>query len=166
MANVMQNRINAVLEVDQMQAIKDCINSLIELLPEAGNLTLTDDEKGQLASLDVDNKVFVEDVINECANNGAGIIPAVINPEFIKSDLRLFEQTDELHSMLTKALEVLENLRRIAASEAYGLSNVVYKIFAVAAASGIPNAQSSYEKLRARYKDNGSGGGATPQKAI
>jgi hypothetical protein len=64
--------------------------------------------------------------------------------------------------MLTKAMQALENLRRITASEAYSMSNVVYKIFAVAAASGIPNAQSSYEKLRARYKDNGAG--ATPKE--
>jgi hypothetical protein len=164
MANVMQNRINAVLSFEEMQETKDCINKLIQLLPESGKLTLTDDEKGGLASLDVDNKVFVEDAINECNNNGKGIIPDIINPDNIANDLLLFEQMDELHSMLNKAKECLENVRRIAASEAYGVSGAVYKLFAVAAASGIPNAQSSYEKLKARYKDNG--GGAKPQSTL
>ena len=155
----MQNRINTVLTPGEMQSIKDCINTLIKLLPDGGSLTLTGDEKGQLAALDVDNKIFVEDVINECTNNGAGIIPALISPQLIESDLRLFEQMDQLHSMLMKAIECVENLRRVAASEAYALSNVIYKIFAVAAGSGIANANSSYEKLRARYKDNGGNGG-------
>ncbi|WP_150032460.1 hypothetical protein [Taibaiella lutea] len=154
----MQNRIDAVMAPDQINQIKAYFQSIINALPESGNLTLNDDERGSLTSLDVDNKIFVEDAVNEIRNNGQNIIPPFISAEQLQNDLTLFEQMDELRSIQNNVQECIEAILRIAATEAYGVSNAAYQFFKSAAEAGIPNAQSSYDKLKQRYKPKGGKG--------
>jgi hypothetical protein len=161
MANIMKNRLNTVLSQNAVNQINDSLQNVLQQLPEKGNVTLTDDDRYTLASLDVDNKAFVEDAIAETLARGAGIIPAFITGEMMQVDLTLFSQLDRVHGTLLDVLQRVEDMRRIAASEAYGAAGTVYGIFDTAAQAGLPGAQAAYDKLKARYKRNG--GGSTPK---
>ena len=156
MANIMENRINAVMDEGTLKKMFTLMTEITGSLPENGNLTLNDDERLSINSLDVDNKAFVEDVISELRISGQGIIPAFITADMISNDLTLFEQMDRLHSAISNTLQRVEDLRRIAASEAYNASTVAYGIYSSAAQGGIPGSQASYNKLKQRYKNNGS----------
>lgn len=157
MANIMENRINAIMDEGTLQKLFTVIAEITGSLPEKGNLTLNDEERVRINSLDVDNKAFVEDVINEIRISGNGILPAFITADMIQNDLTLFEQMDRLHTALSNTLQRVADLRRIAASEAYDVSTVAYSIYSSAAQSGIPGSQASFDKLKQRYKSNGGG---------
>jgi hypothetical protein len=89
MSNITENRLNTVLAAADIAAINTAITAITAKLP-AGSLD--DDQRHVLKSIDVNNKVFVEDTLIELGISGAGIIPAFINPAFIQNDLTLFEQ--------------------------------------------------------------------------
>lgn len=161
MANIMQNRVDAILDPKQMDIITKSIQEITKQIPDIENLTLTANERGSILSLDVDNKVFVEDTIAAIKRSGNDIMPVFIKPAQIQNDLTLFTQMDELHAMLLNALQQVSDVRRIAASEAMNVANIAYGIFQIAAQSGLPGAQAAFDKLKERYKDLGIG---APQK--
>lgn len=157
MANIMENRVNAIMDESALSEINKYLDAIKNMLPDNGNLTLNDDDRYRLNSLDVDNKAFVEDTINEVRISGGSILPPFITADMIQNDLRLFEQMDRLHSAMSNVLQRIEDLRRIAASEAYSVSSIAYGIYSSAAQGGIPGAQASYDKLKLRYRNNGAG---------
>ncbi len=86
MSNLTENKLNTVIVAADLTIINTSIATITSKLP-AGSLT--DEQRLSLKSIDVANKVFVEDVITEIGVSGAGIIPAFINPTFIQNDLTL-----------------------------------------------------------------------------
>ena len=98
MGNLTENRINAILTDANISEIKHNVEGILAQLPEG---SLTDDERSSFKSIDVNNKIFVEDTLNEIGISGAGIIPAFLNPEYIKNDFTLFEQLDAVESSIT-----------------------------------------------------------------
>jgi ABC-type uncharacterized transport system ATPase subunit len=87
MANVMKNRLNTVLSVKTIEEIQQKIQEIIQLLPYGGTVTLEDQDRYNLSSLDVDNKAFVEDAIVEVRARGTGIIPTFITADMMQVDL-------------------------------------------------------------------------------
>lgn len=152
MANIMKNRIDTVMHPGELQQIKDSIEFIISLLPKSDMHTLNEEEKEQLSTLDVDNKIFVEDIINEISNNGEGIMPVFITAEGILNDLTLFEQMNKLRGMIGELYMYADTILRIAANDAYSVSYAAYQFFKSAAGNGIPNAQNSYDKLKVRHE--------------
>ena len=157
MANVMKNRLNTMMSKEQVELIKNSLKVAIQQLPYAGTVTLDDEDRYSLASLDVDNKAFVEDAIAEVQSRGAGIVPVFISADMMKLDLGLFEQLDEIEGDLMDVLRRVTDMKRIVASEGYGMATVAYGIFGSAADGGIPGAQAAYDKMKKRYKNNGGG---------
>ena len=156
MGNLTENRIDTVFADAALTEIKDSITAIEDLLPEG---SLTDDERSSYKAIDVNNKIFVEDVINELGISGVGIIPAFIKPDYIKNDFTLFEQLDSIESNMTNMLRRVSDLKRIAGSEAYDYSLTVYRIYESANLAGIPGAKESYEKLKARFDAQNAGAG-------
>ncbi len=156
MGNLTENRIDTVFADAALSEIKDSITAIEDLFPEG---SLTDDERSSFKAIDVNNKIFVEDVINELGISGAGIIPAFIKPVYIKNDFTLFEQLDIIESNMTNMLRRISDLKRIAGSEAYDYSLTVYRIYESANLAGIPGAKESYEKLKARFDAQNAGAG-------
>ncbi|MFA6059785.1 MAG: hypothetical protein WC756_16390 [Taibaiella sp.] len=157
MANIMKNRINTVLSQNAVTLINDSLKAIMDQLPEKGTITLEDGDRHSLASLDVDNKAFVEDAIAELTSRGKDIIPAFITPQMMQVDLAMYSQLDRIHGDVMDLLQRIEDMRRIVASEAYGVANVVYGVFDTAAQAGLPGAQAAYDKMKPRYKNNGAG---------
>ena len=156
MGNLTENRIDTVLTDVEINEIKHSISNIGNQLPEG---SLTDDERSNYKSIDVSNKIFVEDVINEIEISGDGIIPAFIKPEYIKNDFTLFEQLDAIESNMINMLRRVSDLKRIAGSEAYDYSLAVYRIYESANLAGITGAKESYDKLKARFDAQGVGTG-------
>jgi hypothetical protein len=148
MSNVTENKINTTILAADMTAIKVAIDTVAAKIP-AG--TLTPDQRSTFLSMDVDNKVFVEDCINEVAISGTGIIPAFINSVSLQNDLTLFEQMDIVEANLNNLLQKVKDVKRICADEAMSSSNAIYKIYEMAAVGGVNGAQQAYDKLKVRY---------------
>lgn len=157
MANVMKNRLNIVLPAKTVEEIQQKIQEIIQLLPYGGTVTLEDQDRYSLSSLDVDNKAFVEDAIAEVKARGTGIIPAFITADMMQTDLTFYSQCDHILGYVNDLTQRLEDMRRIVASEAYSAAGVCYSIFDTAAQAGMPGAQAAYDKLKPRYKNKGTG---------
>lgn len=155
MSNLTENRLNTILSDEQITSITTAITGIVAALP-AGSLT--DEQRSSLKAIDVSNKIFVEDTLNELQNGNADIIPAYIKAEYIRNDKQLFEQLDSIEISLQNTLQLIADLKRIAGDEAYSMSLAVYKIYAAANAAGIPGAKQAYDRLKARFEAQGSTG--------
>ena len=156
MSNLTQNRLNTTLTPAAVTAINASITAVGTQLP-AGSLT--DEERNSFRGIDVSNKIFVEDTINEMGISGAAIIPPFLNSGIIQNDLTLFEQLDSIESNITNVLRKVSDLKRICGSEGYDNALAVYKIYEAASLAGIPGAKESYTKLNERFAASNTGAG-------
>ena len=155
MNNLTENKLNTVIAAADLTAITTSINTILSKLPAA---SLNENQRLSYKSMDVANKVFVEDVIAELKNSGAGIMPEFIKAEHIQNDLMLFNQLDEIEGALNTLIQKISDLKRIASDEALSMANAAYKIYDAANVSGISGAKTGYEKLKARYVQQGAVG--------
>jgi len=155
MGNITENKLNLILIATDLAAINTNIAAINSKLP-AGSLT--DEQRMNLKSINVDNKVFVEDAIVEMTVNGAGIMPAFLNVANLQNDITLYDQLDTVESGLNTLLQRVSDLKRIAGDEAYTGGLTVYKIFESANSAGLNQAKQPYEKLRARFNAQGNAG--------
>jgi len=155
MGNITENKLNLILIATDLAAINTNIAAINSKLP-AGSLT--DEQRMNLKSINVDNKVFVEDAITEMTVNGAGIMPAFLNAANLQNDITLYDQLDTVESGLNTLLQRISDLKRIAGDEAYTGGLMVYKIFENANSAGLNQAKQPYEKLRARFNAQGNSG--------
>jgi hypothetical protein len=153
MANLTNNRLNIVATEAQITAAK---NSLVQFDAQFPFLIgLTVEEKTTLPAINVDNKIFTEDAINAAVNN-MDMLPGYLSVSGVQTDMKLFNQLDELVPMVRKQLEKLEDTRFLAGSEAYSTALMIYKLFGAAAESGIPGADAIVAQLRERFTSNGN----------
>ncbi|CAM3957259.1 hypothetical protein B0A58_13350 [Flavobacterium branchiophilum NBRC 15030 = ATCC 35035] len=157
MSNLSENKINVVLAAADMAAINTSIATILSKIP--ANTTLTDEQRLGYNAINVANKVFAEDCLSEAQLNGAGILPAFVNLTNMQNDLAIFNQLDQIESALNNALQRVADAKRIAGHEGYGQANVIYNAFKTANDSGIANAKSSVDKLKARFDAQGNATG-------
>ena len=148
MSNITENRINVTLSTADVTSINTSIAAIAGKLP---NISLDENQRSQMLSMDVDNKIFAEDCMNEVTISGAGIIPAFINPAFLQNDLALYEQLDAIEASIENVLQKVKDVKRLAADEAMTVSNAIYKTFEMANLAGVLGAKQAYDKLSARY---------------
>lgn len=84
------------------------------------------------------------------------MLPGYLSVSGVQTDMKLFNQLDELVPMVRKQLEKLEDTRFLAGSEAYTTALMIYKLFGAAAESGIPGADAIVAQLRERFTSNGN----------
>ena len=150
MSNITENRVNVTISPADITTMNNSINAIVGLIP--ANTTLSDDEREKYNAIDVTNKVFVEDVIMEANLTGTGIVPAFVSVTDMQKDLTLFGQLDAIEAGLTNALQRVKDAKRITGHEAYKVGNVIYGAYQTASENGVPNAKSSYDKLKIRYQ--------------
>ena len=149
MSNLPENRINVVIASADITTFTTSINAILSKIPE--NTTLTDSQRSSYTAIEVDNKVFAEDVLTEAKSTGAGILTPYVNLDFLENDLTVFKQLDALESGLANLLQRVKDAKRIAGHEAYSMANIAYGNYRDAADAGIANAKSAYDKLKVRY---------------
>ena len=69
----------------------------------------------------------------------------------MQNDLKLYQQLDELATILRQTLERIEDTRILAGSEAYVSALSVYKLVGAAASAGVEGTDTIYEQLRERF---------------
>jgi hypothetical protein len=84
MSNLTENRLNQTLAAADITAINTAIAAITAKLP-AGSLD--EEQRKKFMAIDVDNKVFCEDVVTEMNISGVGILPPFLNTTFIQNDL-------------------------------------------------------------------------------
>ena len=154
MGNLTENRLDEVIDPAVVTTINTAIADIESNLP-AGSLD--DEQRKSYAAIDVNNKVFTEDVLAEMQSNGASILPPFLSSALLSNDLQLFEQLDGMESRLNNALRKVSDLKRIAGHEAYSMALSVYRIYDAANQAGISGAKESYERLKARFENQGGG---------
>ncbi len=154
MSNVNQNLVNLVIAPAAITEIMGAITTIEAALPDA---TLTEEQRRTYNAISVDNKIFAEEVLDEMTNNTNVIIPAFYNKDFLESDLELFEQVESIKSRMLNVVQRLDDLQRVAGHESYGMGTAVYGMFEMMARSGMPGAQASYDRLKARFAGQGGG---------
>lgn len=97
MSNITENRINVTLSAADITTINASVAAIAGKLP---NVSLDEDQRSHMLSMDVDNKIFAEDCLNEVNISGTGIIPTFINPVFLQNDLALYEQLDVIEASI------------------------------------------------------------------
>ena len=148
MSNLTNNRIDTVMTSAQITDVKNAIDTINSAL--SFSVSLTTDERASLPKISVANKSFTEDAINALANN-ASIFPAYLDVKLMQNDLKLYQQLDELAIMLRQTLELIEDTRILAGSEAYVAALSVYKLVGAAASAGVQGTDTIYEQLRERF---------------
>jgi len=151
MGNVNENRLNLTYSAADIALMKANANSTISKVPAGA--TLTPEERGvNQNDIDVDNKIFVEDVVYELNFNGASIMPSWLIIPQIATDLSFFEQSDELETIYENLLLRINDAKRIAGREAMAGALRAYHQYREAAENGVPGAQASYDKLKVRFE--------------
>src|SRR5690554_2653402 len=152
MSNTNQNLLNQVMAALALTEITESLDNVESALP---NATLTDEQRSSLNAISVDNKVFVEELLDEMTNNPNAAVNATYSMEFLGNDLQLFEQTESIISRVMDILQRLEDIKRLAGHEAYGMATGAYGLLEVMARTGVPGAQSSYDRLKPRFSKSG-----------
>jgi glycerol-3-phosphate cytidylyltransferase-like family protein len=136
----------------------DALNTVEANLPP---IVITDEERSSFNAISVDNKIFVDEVINELQNNPNLNLDGFFNPAFIVNDRDLFEQAETIESRMENVLNLVRDIKRMVGHESYGSGTGTYGMIAVMARNGMLGAQESYERLKARFA--GQGGNGRPE---
>lgn len=163
MSNSQRNLINEVIAPATMTTIMDAINTVESSLP---HIVITDEERSSYNAISVDNKIFVDEVINELQNNPNLNLSGFFNPAFIVNDRDLFEQAETIESRLENVLNLVRDIKRMVGHEGYGSGTGTYGMIGVMARNGMLGAQQSYERLKARFEGQGKRPAAEPEMEI
>ncbi len=156
MSNTNQNLLNQTLAALAVTEIMDALTTVASALPDA---TLTDEQRRSLNAISVDNKVFAEEMLDEMNTNPNAAVNATYNLAFLANDLQLFEQVESIISRMMDIIQRLDDVKRLAGHEAYGMATAAYGMLEVMARTGVPGAQASYDRLKVRFAGQG---GRTP----
>lgn len=159
MSNLNPNRLNLTYLAADMTLMKANANATIAKIPAGA--TLTEEERASGGDINVDNKIFVDDTLNELKSNGAAIMPAWFNIPNLANDVAFFDQSEELISLYQNIILRLKDAQRIAGREALISARKAYEQYKSAADGGVAGAQSSYDKLKVRFEK--SAGAPTQQ---
>jgi len=159
MANITTNLLNTTIPAADLGITQTAITTIVTTLDPILR-ALTDEERASLLSLDVNNKVFVEEAMQEMTINGA-LLPSAVSATFLGNDLMLFNQLDGLESMVENLLLRIKDTKRLAGHEAFAMALTVYTLYKALAAAGVEAAQQSANRLGERFQNNG-GTGAQP----
>lgn len=159
MANISTNLLNATLPVGDVTTINAAVTTIDTTLDPVER-TLTDEERASFLALDVSNKVFAEEALQELTANGS-MMPPSLSPTFLSNDLQLFDQLDVIESNLENVLRKVKDAKRVAGHEAYAMALTIYSLYRSLAAVGVAGAQQSADRLGQRFVQRGGGGQTT-----
>jgi hypothetical protein len=152
MSNTNQNLLNQTLADLALTEILESLNNVLSALPTT---TLTDEQRSSLNAISVANKVFAEEVLDEMTVNPNPGVIATYNMTFLANDLKLFEQIESIQSRLMDIAQRLDDIKRLAGHEGYGIATASYTMLESMARSGVPGAQASYDRLKPRFAGQG-----------
>ncbi|WP_146743720.1 hypothetical protein [Aequorivita sp. CIP111184] len=99
----------------------------------------------------MDNRVFVETVLDVMGGSGASVLPASFDLATLQNDYQLFEQLKMVTERTAALQRKLDDLSRIAAHEAYTYSLAIYTMYEAMSKAGAEAARPGYELMRERF---------------
>src|SRR5690606_40314685 len=114
MSSLTENRLNEVLDPAALTAAITALDDFMAALPEG---TLNDDQRRRYTGIDVDNRVFVETVLDVMAGSGASVLPASFQLLTLQNDYSMYEQLEQVSERTTALQRKLDDLKRIVAHE-------------------------------------------------
>ncbi|MBQ4819640.1 hypothetical protein [Aquimarina sp. MMG016] len=148
MKNVENNRLSVTVDPQVITEVKNRIEEINTLLPFLTGLTKN--ERVTLPKINRSNKVFVEDALDSMRKNG-DILPNFISVEEVEKDYALFNELKSLALDVEELSRKVSDTRMLAGSEAFTTSLLAYKMFGVAANSGVAGAEALYTRLKERF---------------
>src|SRR5690606_9916005 len=155
MSNLTENKLDQTLPQATMDTALNALDALLASLPTG---SLTDAERASLPAINVENKIFADDVLNEMSGPIAGFLPGYVNAAALENDLAIFDQLDRIEGRAYQVSRKCSDLKRIAGTEAYGTALAVYRLVEMANGAGIPGAKEAYDKLMVRFEKQGGKG--------
>ena len=155
MSNTFSNRVSASLSATAISNVKTAITTIKTNMPFL--LGITTQERQTMPKISEANRVFTADAINAVANN-ANMLPAYFTASELKLDYDLYVALDEINVLISQLAELVNDTQMLAGSEAYISALSAYRLFGAAAEGGVPGADSIYETLAQRFKNQGNGG--------
>ena len=152
MANILNNRISTVLNVETTEKIKTNLKDLNDNLNFL--IGLTTEERMKLPKIDGSNRLFVQDALKVMKQN-ASILPNFVNVEELEKDFILYEQLDSILSAINQLQEKLRDTQMLAGSEAYSSALMAYRMFQMAADAGMAGMDSVVDDLKQRFAGQG-----------
>jgi hypothetical protein len=156
MANISNNLVNNIMTPAEVAAAAGAVQTVDTSIASVAH-TLIDEERGSYFSLDVNNKVFAEEALQEATSNGS-MLPSAVNVTYLSNDLTAFNQLDSLESQLEGVLRKVRDSKRVVGHEAYAMALTIYTLYRSLAAVGIPGAQQSADRLGERFAQQRQGG--------
>ena len=148
MANLTENRLNEVLDPAVLTTALTALDTFMAALPEG---TLNDDQRRRYTGMDVDNRVFVETVLDVMEGSGASVLPASFQLLTLQNDYAMFEQLKRVSERTAALQRKLDDLQRIVAHEAYTYSLAIYTIYEAMSKAGGEDARAGYEQMLERF---------------
>jgi hypothetical protein len=155
MSNISNNLSNTTIPAAGVAAVQGGFTAITTVLDPLMQ-TLVDEQRESLLSLNVDNKVFVEEALDEITNHGS-ILPSAVNATFLANDLTFFNQLDSIEHDLEHLLIKVRDTKRVAGHEAYAMALTIYTLYKALAAAGVAGAQASADRLGERFAQQGGG---------
>lgn len=148
MSNITNNRINQTIPPADQATAKQHFIDLNLLLPFL--VGLEGEEKKGMQGINVSNKQWVEDCLNEMEQDPS-ILPGFINPLNVKNDYTLFLELDKIIVHAKDFLDKLSDTQYLAGAEAYAVCLIYYRLAEAAAKAGLPGADERYNRLKERF---------------
>jgi hypothetical protein len=139
--------------------------SIIEMLTNLETLLapftvgLTPAERKSLPKINVDNRMFIQDCINEMkVPTSQNFVPVFLKPTDVEVDLAVFDQCEALAARLASLAGRVDSTRLLGGSEAFVSALTFKKLADAAESAGVPGANVTARKLRERFKGQSTGG--------
>lgn len=159
MSNLLNNRISAALSAQDVEDIKLLLRQAEAKIPFL--IGLTNEERKMMPKINRSNKLFVDDALQACQDNAA-LLPAYLQVAEMRKDYELYRSLGDVLQPLAQLYEKVRDTQILAGSEAYSSALMAYRMFQMAAESGLPGLDSVVSRLSERFAGQGAGNGAEP----
>jgi uncharacterized phage infection (PIP) family protein YhgE len=148
--------IDAVLAGDDVQAIKDSFDDILDRMPFAVNLT--EQERKSLFKAGPDSVSFVQNALAAAQANPT-VFPGTFNVTAFQKDVNLFTTLTELRTLAASLTDRIDDTRMAVGSEAMQEASQAYN-YLKAAVGTVPGLKPTVDQLGARFQK--AGGQRTP----
>ena len=156
-----QNRIDVSVNPAIVKEIVHSIKQISAKLPFL--LSLSDTEKTGMLGINVSNKQWTEDAINEMKDDPS-ILPEYMHNAigYTEHDMQLYSDLDKIIIPILDLVGKLSDTQFLAGAEAYNVALIYYNLLPVAIKVGVPGAQDKYNRLKVRFTGQGAKVPAVP----
>lgn len=161
MSNLQNNRLSAQLDPTAAAEIRQLIRQIEDKMPFL--LGLTPEERKALPKINRSNKLFVDETLQACADNGA-FLPAYLDVSEMRRDYELYRALGEVLQPLAQLYEKLRDTQILAGSEAFSTALMSYRMLQMAARSGMPGLDTVVSRLAERFAGQGPSADAAAEE--